>query len=365
MGGGGDRPDPEGDDRGDGDDLAGGGGWEVFDVLGGEPGGLGEELAVGGGTRVLDGGGEVGREVELLSVGGGGGGGEEEGGGDCDGGGEFWEDPLLLEGGGEGVGGERGGGGGGDFCGGDGGGGFEFDGGGGGGEAFGATVSDGGGGEGGWEPEPGDEVGGGDFEFEGGGEEVGGGEGGGGLELGEGGEDEESTGGGEELSGGGGWLSFPPGDDDPSGEGELETKELSVSAESAILLSLTNFVILWLFFFSFLPKLSIVSSPSSFVNSTNMDSTFLSFFQMLIKKTNYCSVIYSRNHTISITTNYNKLNLHTKKTKLNSEGTNLNQTKTMGEKMKPGLCVKSENKSWELDQNAWIRMVMMSHFQRG
>ena len=62
----------------------------MFDVLGGEPGGLGEELAVGGGTRVLDGGGEVGREVELLSVGGGGGGGEEEeGGGDCDGGGEF------------------------------------------------------------------------------------------------------------------------------------------------------------------------------------------------------------------------------------------------------------------------------------
>ena len=63
----------------------------MFDVLGGEPGGLGEELAVGGGTRVLDGGGEVGREVELLSVGGGGGGEEEEeeGGGDCDGGGEF------------------------------------------------------------------------------------------------------------------------------------------------------------------------------------------------------------------------------------------------------------------------------------
>ena len=59
------------------------------------------------------------------------------------------------------------------------------------------------------------------------------------------------------------------------------------------------------------------------------------------------------------------LNLHTKKTKLNSEGTNLNQTKTMEEKMEPGLCVKSENKSWELDQNAWIRMVMMSHFQRG
>ena len=63
----------------------------MFDVLGGEPGGLGEELAVGGGTRVLDGGGEVGREVELLSVGGGGGGEEEEeeGGGDCDGGGEL------------------------------------------------------------------------------------------------------------------------------------------------------------------------------------------------------------------------------------------------------------------------------------
>ena len=63
----------------------------MFDVLGGEPGGLGEELAVGGGTRVLDGGGEVGREVELLSVGEGGGGEEEEeeGGGDCDGGGEF------------------------------------------------------------------------------------------------------------------------------------------------------------------------------------------------------------------------------------------------------------------------------------
>ena len=62
----------------------------MFDVLGGEPGGLGEELAVGGGTRVLDGGGEAGREVELLSVGGGGGGEEEEeGGGDCDGGGEF------------------------------------------------------------------------------------------------------------------------------------------------------------------------------------------------------------------------------------------------------------------------------------
>ena len=60
----------------------------MFDVLGGEPGGFGEELAVGGGTRVLDGGGEVGREVELLSVGGGGGG-EEEVGGVCDGGGEF------------------------------------------------------------------------------------------------------------------------------------------------------------------------------------------------------------------------------------------------------------------------------------
>ena len=38
------------------------------------------------------------------------------------------------------------------------------------------------------------------------------------------------------------------------------------------------------------------------------------------------------------------LNLHTKKTKLNSKDTNLNQTKTIGEKMKPGLCVKSENK---------------------
>lgn len=86
-------------------------------------------------------------------------------------------------------------------------------------------------------------MGGGDFEFEGGGEEVGGG-GGGGLELGEGGEDEEFSGGGEELSGGGGGLPFPPGDDDPSGEGELETKEPSVSAEADILLSFTNFVIL-------------------------------------------------------------------------------------------------------------------------